>query len=405
MAEALSIDLFSLEYRANPYQFYARAREQGPLYQFAQYDEHAGWMVMRYEDAEEILRDPRFIKHIRSLIPPEERRAPDSPLAMALEQINNHMLSSDPPDHTRLRGLVSKAFTPRMIEQWRPRIQEITDALLDAVQEHGEMDLISDFAFPLPMTVISEMLGIPDADRQQFRTWSNMIINSFGSQENFEQIIPDMMAFAQYLFGYIEQRRQHPQDDLVSKLLLAEEAGDKLAQNELISMIFLLLVAGHETTVNLLGNGMLALLLHPRQIEKLQQQPDLIRSAVEELLRYNGPLYTATGRWASEDVNYKGTMIKRGDAVIIGLSSANHDGQQFADGEDLDITRKENQHLAFGKGIHYCLGAPLARLEGQIAISTLFRRFPNLHLNTDPRALTWRPGTLVHGLNELPVSF
>jgi len=315
------------------------------------------------------------------------------------------MLSSDPPDHTRLRGLVNKAFTPRMIEQWRTRIQEITDELLDAVQERSEMELMSEFAFPLPMTVISEMLGIPDADRHQFRVWSNLIINSVGYQERWEQIVPDMMAFAQYLFGFINQRRQHPTDDLVSRLIQVEEEGDKLTETELISMIFLLLVAGHETTVNLIGNAVLALLLHPDQITILQQHPELIKPAIEELLRYNGPLYTATNRWASEDINYKGTLIKRGDIVLVGLASANHDDQQFAHSDDLDITRKENQHLSFGKGIHYCLGAPLARLEGQIAIGTLFRRFPNLRLNADPRTFTWRLGTLVHGLDALPVTF
>lgn len=405
MVETPYIDLFSPEYRANPYQFYTQVREQGPLYTVATHGEHTTWMVVRYEDADAILRDPRFIKRVESLIPPEERQSPSTPLEMALAQINKHMLASDPPSHTRLRGLVNKAFTPRMIEQWRPRIQAITDELLDAVQERHEIDLIDDFAFPLPMTVISEMLGIPEADRQQFRTWSNQIVDSFGSRDNFEQIVPDMIAFAQYLFGFIAQRRQQPQDDLVSRLIEAEEEGDTLSENELLSMIFLLLVAGHETTVNLIGNGVLALLLHPDQIALLQQQPELIKSAIEELLRYNGPLYTATGRWASVDLDYKGHSIKRGDMILVGLASANHDAQEFAHEDDLDITRKENAHLAFGKGIHYCLGAPLARLEGQIAIATLFRRFPDLHLDVDPRVLTWRQGTLVHGLDRLPVAF
>jgi len=405
MTETLHIDLFSSEYRTNPFQFYQQAREQGPLYLSSAREHHNVWIVVRYEDAEAILRDPRFIKAPESLLPPEERKEPASMVEIALKQISTHMLASDPPSHTRLRGLVSKAFTPRMIEQWRPRIQEITDELLDAVQERGEMELLNDFAFPLPMTVISEMLGIPEADRQQFRIWSNLIINSVGNQENFERIVADMVAFAQYLFAFIKQRRQNPQDDLVSRLIIAEEEGDKLSENELISMIFLLLIAGHETTVNLLGNGVLALLLHPDQIEKLQQQPDLIKSAIEELLRYDGPLYTATGRWASEDIDYKGVSIKRGDMIMVGLSSANHDEQQFLHADSVDITRKDNQHIAFGKGIHYCLGAPLARLEGQIAIGTLFRRFPNLRLNADPRALTWRPGILVHGLDTLPVAF
>ncbi|MBV9709413.1 MAG: cytochrome P450 [Ktedonobacteraceae bacterium] len=405
MTEALNIDLFSPDFRANPYPEYAQAREREPIYKVALPGGRSTWLITRYEDAEEILRDPRFIKDGRSLVPPDQRLEQRFPNAEVIRQVNDHMLSSDPPDHTRLRGLVNRAFTPRMVEQWRARIQAIAEELLDAVQDKGEMELIGDFAFPLTMTVISEMLGIPQEDRLQFREWSNIVISGFGDQESFMQRLPVMQAFAQYLAGLIVLRRKQPLDDLVSNLVVVEAEGDKLSENELISMIFLLLIAGHETTVNLIGNGVLALLQHPEQLEMLRREPDLIRTAVEELLRYNGPLFTATGRWAREDVEFKGTLIRRGEMVMVGLASANHDEEQFSHGEELDITRKENPHLAFGKGIHYCLGAPLARLEGQIAIGALIRRFPHLRLKVDPQTLTWRSGTLVHALDRLPVAF
>jgi cytochrome P450 len=253
------------------------------------------------------------------------------------------------------------------------------------------------------MTVISEMLGIPEEDRSQFRQWSNDVVS--GAVDESQVVSGSMEAFAHYLMKLITWRRENPGEDLVSRLVRAESEGDKLSAHELVGMIFLLLVAGHETTVNLIGNGVLALLQHPDQMEKLRQNPDLIKPAIEELLRYNGPLFTATGRWAREDLEFKGVQMCKGDMVIVALAGANHDEQAFQHAEELDITRKDNQHLAFGKGIHYCLGAPLARLEGQVAIATLLQRFPHLRLNADPKTLTYRPGTLIHALDILPVAF
>ena len=405
MAEVKNVDLLSPEFRANPYPDYGWMREQSPIYQVTLGGGRKAWMITRYEDADEVLRDPRFSKNPRSVVSPEKLFENQVPNAEVHRQISSHMLSSDPPDHTRLRAIVNKAFTPRMIEQWRTRIQTITNDLLDAVQDKGQMELISDFAFPLPMTVISEMLGIPEEDRLQFRRWSNDLVSGFGEEDQVQRIYASMEAFAHYLMKLIAWRREKPEDDLVSKLVQAELEGDKLSSHELVGMIFLLLVAGHETTVNLIGNGILALLQHPDQMEKLRQHPELIKPAIEELLRYNGPLFTATGRWAREDVDYKGTLIRKGEMVMVSVAAANHDEKQFRNAEELDITRKENQHLAFGKGIHYCLGAPLARLEGQIAIAALLQRFPHLCLNADPETLTYRTGTLIHALDTLPVAF
>jgi cytochrome P450 len=305
-----------------------------------------------------------------------------------------------------LRALVSKAFTPRLIERMRPRVQAIADGLLDAVQDRGGMDLIDGYAFPLPITVIAELLGVPAEDRNNFREWSDAAVSGNASQEYLEEIlIPHMQAFTDYLRALFEEKHANPRDDLVSALVQAEEAGDKLSEDELLGMVFLLLVAGHETTVNLIGNGVLALLQHPDQLRKLKDDPSLIKPAVEELLRYDGPVETSTERFAREDVDMGRTVIPRGEMVLVVLAAADHDPERFSDPDNLDITRTDNRHLAFGKGVHHCLGAPLARMEGQIAISTLLRRMPNLRLKGSPESLSWRPGMILRGLRGLPVEF
>jgi cytochrome P450 len=278
--------------------------------------------------------------------------------------------------------------------------------LLDAVQDRGEMDLIDDYAFPLPITVIAELLGVPAEDRNNFREWSDAAVSGNASQEYLEEIlIPHMQAFTDYLRALFEEKHANPRDDLVSALVQAEEAGDKLSEDELLGMVFLLLVAGHETTVNLIGNGVLALLQHPDQLRKLKDDPSLIKPAVEELLRYDGPVETSTERFAREDVDMGRTVIPRGEMVLVVLAAADHDPERFSDPDNLDITRTDNRHLAFGKGVHHCLGAPLARMEGQIAISTLLRRMPNLRLKGSPESLSWRPGMILRGLRGLPVEF
>jgi cytochrome P450 len=316
------------------------------------------------------------------------------------------MLDADPPDHTRLRALVSKAFTPRLIERMRPRVQEIADALLDVVQDRGKMDLIDDYAFPLPITVIAELLGVPAEDRNRFREWSDAAVSGDTSREYLERVlIPHMQAFTDYLRAMFEEKRENPEEDLVSALVRAEEAGDKLGEDELVGMVFLLLVAGHETTVNLIGNGVLALLQHPDQLESLRENPSLIKPAVEELLRYDGPVETSTERFAREDVAVGERVIPKGEMVLVVIAAADHDPERFPVPDALDLTRPDNKHLAFGKGIHHCLGAPLARMEGQTAINTLLRRMPDLRLKGTSHSLSWRPGMVLRGLKGLPVEF
>ncbi len=310
------------------------------------------------------------------------------------------MMDLDPPEHTRLRQLVSKAFTPRMIEQLRPQIQRLTDELLDRVEPRGQMDLIADFAGPLPVRVISEMLGVPLEDSDKFRTWSHALVSS----ETSTQLPPETDQFIAYVRTLIAEKRSHPDEKLLSQLIRIEEAGDRLSEGELISMTLLLLVAGYETTVNLIGNGTLDLLLHPQQMNRLQADPSLITATVEELLRYSAPI-TMTRRLAGEDVELYGKHIAKGDAVYLALMAANADPAHFSAPEELNITREEQDHLAFGKGIHTCLGAPLARLEGQIAIGTLLRRLPDLHLTVRPEELKWRPSLGFRGLQALPVAF
>jgi cytochrome P450 len=291
-----------------------------------------------------------------------------------------------------------------MIEQLRPRIQQIADALLDGVQEQGQMELIADFAFPLPITVISEMLGIPVADRRQFRTWSQIIVTGTAGPEP-EKALAALEAFVQYIKTLLANKRAHPGLDLTSGMVEAEERGDRLSETELISTIFLLIVAGHETTVNLIGNGMLELFEHPEQMRRLCADPSLIPSAIEELLRYTAPVSMSSPRWASEDVPLHDQVIRKGEMVFVSLIGADTDPHQFPDPEVLDISRQENQHVAFGKGLHFCLGAPLARLEGQIAIGTLLQRLPHLRLAGESEQLTWTQSPILRGLTRLPVAF
>ncbi|HEX6553113.1 MAG TPA: cytochrome P450 [Ktedonobacteraceae bacterium] len=408
MAQIAFIDLLSQETKRDPVTFSARLREQGPLIQLTNpFSMGESWVVTTYDDTIAVLKDPRFIKDPQKVSKPSKQQDAAGENTSIIDQFltwRRDMLTVDPPDHTRLRGLVSKAFTPRMIEQLRPRIQQIADELLDAVPGQGRMDLIADFAFPLPITVISEMLGIPAKDRQQFRVWSQTIVNATIDPQ-MEDKLAALEMFVQYIKTLLADKHAHPGDDLTSGLVQAEERGDTLNEAELISTIFLLIVAGHETTVNLIGNGMLALLEHPEQMHLLRSDPSLLPSAIEELLRYTAPVSLSSPRWANEDIPMHGKVIRKGDMVFVSLIGADTDPQQFADPEVLDILRKENQHVAFGKGIHYCLGAPLARLEGQIAIGTLLQRLPNLRLERPAAQLTWTPNPILRGLTSLPVTF
>ncbi|MFY0571440.1 cytochrome P450 family protein [Archangium lansingense] len=395
-------DLWAPETRANPLPVYARMRQEAPLVRLVDpYYKTPVWVATRYKDAVDLMRDARFTKDIQKV--PED--SPSRQLrTKSMEAINQHMLSVDPPDHTRLRTLVSKAFTPRRVEELRPRITAIAHRLLDAVQASGSMDLLDAFAFPLPVTVIAEMLGVPQEDQEQFREWTNVIVNP-PTDGNMQTIETAGMQFAQYFQGLLARRRAEPRDDLLSALLSVEEQGDRLSPRELISMLFLLLVAGHETTVNLIGNGIWALLTHPEQLERLRANPALIESAVEEMLRYRGPVETTTQRWAPQDLEFRGQVIPAGESVVASLLAADHDPEHFREPERFDITREPNRHIAFGFGIHFCLGAPLARLEGTIAINLLLERLPRLRLAEESARLRWRDGVLVNGLLRLPVTF
>jgi cytochrome P450 PksS len=350
------------------------------------------------------LKDARFGKDKRKVLTPEQlARLPWIPAMF--KPLERNMLDVDEPDHPRLRGLVSQAFTPRLVDKMRDRIQALTDELLDAVQTKGRMDLIRDYALPLPTTIIAEMLGAPARDRHRFHRWTSVLISSTPTTWGKLKMLPPLWALLRYIRKLVRLRRTSPQDDLVSALVNARESGDRLSEDEMLAMILLLLVAGHETTVNLIGNGVLALLEHPEQMERLRSDPTLIRSAVEELLRYDASVPIASERYAREDLAIAGVAIRRGELVYAVIGSANRDERKFDHPEALDLAREPNPHLSFGNGPHYCLGAPLARLEGQIAINTLLRRLPELRLDVQRAALRRRPGWGLHGLEALPVAF
>jgi cytochrome P450 len=292
-----------------------------------------------------------------------------------------------------------------MVEQLRPRVQEIADELIDRVERAGEMDVVEDFAFPLPITVIAELLGIPVADRERFRQWSNAIVTPALGAEALAEFGARMSEFVAYLHALFERRRAEPGDELVSALLQVRDGGDTLSEQELFSMVVLLIVAGHETTVSLIANAVLALLQHPEDRAELELDPERIPAAIEELLRYDSPVERTLNRWATTDVELGGQTIRRGDTVIAILGSANRDPARFVDPDTLDLDRTDTKHVGFGRGSHYCLGAPLARLEAEIALATLLRRLPGLRLAVPSEALTWRPVPLFRSLAALPVAW
>jgi cytochrome P450 len=399
-------DLYGDEFRAATYETFAEMRERDPVLLQAGIDgETMIWFVTRYDDAVAVLMDDvRFTRDPARGFSSERYAAYTAETPEALRFIEDNMLNKDGEDHRRLRRLVTKAFTPRMVEQLRPRIQEIADGLTDAVEPRGTMDLVEDFAFPLPITVIAELLGIPAGQRASFRRWSNAMVTPAFTPEDVERLGEQAGEFVAYLRQLFERRRADPGADLVSALLQAEEEGDKLSEQELFGMVALLIIAGHETTVSLIGNAVLALLQHPERGAELEDDPSLIGPAIEELLRYDSPVERTLNRWATEDVELGGKTIKRGESVIVILGSADRDPARFADPDELDFAR-EDKHIAFGRGSHYCLGAPLARLEGEIAVATLLRRLPGLRLSVDVEKLSWRPVPLFRSLVELPVEW
>ena len=403
-----AFSLFTGEHGARPFSLYARLRSIGavvPLSGATGGARGRAWVVTRMEEAMQVLKDSaRFTVDPRSV---GVGRAFGQAVSGSADTTGffsqGSMLTVDEPDHRRLRGLVSKAFTPRYMEGLRPRVQAIADELLDRVQRQGRMDVVEDYALPLPINVISDMLGVPPEDRAQVRAWSGALASSLGRRQ--EGISAPMRAFVEYAAQLVAERRLHPAGDLVSRLVAIEEEGDRLSEVELLSMITLLIFAGHETTSHLIATGTLMLLEHPDQLATLSANPGLIPSAVEEMLRLNGPASTTGPRFATVDVEIAGQRIEKGDLVVVALLSANHDETLFTEPEELDVGRTQGRNLAFGHGIHACLGAPLARLEGDIAFTTLLRRMPDLRLAVPLEAITWHVTLNNPSLDALPVAF
>ncbi|MEX2541636.1 MAG: cytochrome P450 [Trueperaceae bacterium] len=402
VAQPSRFDPFVPGFSENPYPIYARYREADPVHYGAPPTPNVDgcWYLFRFDHVMAGLKDARFIR-------PQMASSQAVPEAYRpfVEMSRNWMLFRNPPDHTRLRSLVNRAFTPKMVSALEPRIREIAAQLVDAAEDDGGMDLIGDYAFPLPVIVIAEMLGIPSEDRDLFKEWSRVgtaAIDVRTSPDVYAAASQATLEMSDYLGRIIRHRRSEPRNDLISGLIAAEEEGSRLNEEELVAMCILLLIAGHETTINLIGNGMLALLSSPAEMEKLRERPGLIDNAIEELLRYDSPVQV-TFRVAAEEVEMGGRAIAPGSGVGFIFGAANRDPERFADPDRLDVERKVGRHSAFGMGIHFCLGAPLARLEGQIAVNTLLDRLPTLALTGEP--LQWREGMSFHGLQALPVRF
>lgn len=404
-AKAFKFNPFDREFRANPYPTYHHLRCEESVHRyFVQGD----WVLTRYADVKAVLKSGRVRSHDKpELIQQKNRYLQDkgknfNTLAYTSNQFLFYM---NPPDHTRLRGLVIKAFSSTLVERMRPRIQELVDKLLGKVRNTGSMDIIADLAGPLPVTVIGKMLGMPNEDQDQLHQWSNVlsrILDSLVSLEEYEAMNKAMEEFQEYLRALVAEREKKPQQDLISDLIVAREQSDKLSQEELLSTCILLFATGEETTVNTIGNGMLALLRHPEEMEKLKKEPTLIQSAVEEILRYDSPVQM-TNRIAIDNLEIGNQTIQAGEKIVLCLGATNRDPAQFPDPDRLNINRSENNHLAFGDGMHYCLGAALARAQAQIAINTLVQQFPDLQLASDN--LEWRKNVALRGLKSLRVTF
>jgi cytochrome P450 len=400
-------DPFDPAWAADPFPLYADLRERAPIHR----NPLGFWVVARHEDCLAVLRDRRASSDSLNIaterMPEGFRRTPDAGNAVAQAMTEMRpFLFRDPPDHTRLRGLVSKAFTPKVVESLRRRTQEVVDELLDAAIEEGQVDLLDAFAYPLPVRVICDLLGVPVEDQERFKGWSNALAR--GLDPDFllsDEVIAErgeaVLQFSQYFFELLAERRRAPGDDLLSRMVQAEDGGTVLSEPELLSTCILLLVAGHETTVNLISGGTVALLRHPDQLERFRTDPGVSRTAVEEMLRYVSPVQL-TGRALTEDCEFGGTEFAAGDFAMLLLASGNRDPAAFDDPDRFDVTRTPNNHLGFGFGIHHCLGAPLARMETQVALTTLVRRAPDLALLTDE--ITYNGNVVLRGMESLPVA-
>jgi cytochrome P450 len=421
METQTGIDIFSAGFKNHAFESYTELRETEPVLLAPLPNDQTLALVMRYEDAASMMKDyGRFGNDAANAYSEAELEAlraqyiegmseEQAQQMLDLDQLFGRiLLGIDPPDHSRLRRLVAIPFTPRYIEGLRSRVREIAVSLLDDIDANvrpaqRQFDLIDDFSYPLPLTVIAEMLGIPEEDYDRFRTWSQASVAFVPGQPQSQEQADLLQEFASYLRRLAEAKRNSPGNDLLSGLVQAEADGDKLSEEELISMMFLLIVAGHETTVNLIANGTLLLFEHPDQRQRLQDDPALLKSAIEEMLRFYGPVEVGLTRWVRQDTEFGGAQLKRGQQVMAVLASANHDPERFPNPEVFDIARDPNRHLAFGTGIHACLGATLARLEAEVAFTELLNRFPDLELAVPRDELTWRDGTFMRALTALPV--
>lgn len=401
-------ELFTWEFATDPYPAYAWLREHSPVHRTTLPSGVEAWLVTRYADAREALADSRLSKNPAHHAGSAHAKGKTGIPGERKAELMTHLLNIDPPDHTRLRRLVSKAFTPRRIAEFAPRVQELTDRLIDGFIEKGEADLIHEFAFPLPIYAICDLLGVPSEDQDDFRDWAGMMIRHGGGPRG--GVARSVKKMRGYLLELIHRKRENPGDDLISGLIRASDHGEHLTENEAAAMAFILLFAGFETTVNLIGNSVHTLLGHPEQRAQLQRslaagETELLATGVEELLRYDGPVELATWRYATEALTIGGQRVGEGDPVLVVLAAADRDPERFDGPDALDLARRDNQHLGYGHGIHYCLGAPLARLEGQAALATLLKRLPDLRLAGEPADLRWRGGLIMRGLRTLPVEF
>ena len=390
------------ELRVDPYPFYRQLREKDPFHRSRPAD---GWILTRYDDILSVLGDKTFSsdeRHQRTY-PRQRARGERAGIPDPYEESRMSMLRVDPPDHTRLRSLVSKAFTPRAIDRVRPRIEEYAEQILHGVVKGGRMELVRDFAAPLPVVVIAEMLGVPVEDRDRFRHWSDEAVRSIGdgTLDDQRRGYAAMTELGEYIGTVADARRRDPKDDLISGLVAAEEEGDRLSENELFATCVLLLVAGNETTTNLIGNGITALLRNPAQLEILREEPKRIPAAVDEFLRYDSPVQL-TSRIVKEDREFRGHRLRKGQQVVLVLAAGNRDPERFERAEELDVLRDDVRHLSFSHGLHHCLGAQLAKLEGAIALESLITRLPDLRFDGP---IEWGDNTILRGPRSLPLAF
>ncbi|MFH9613922.1 cytochrome P450 family protein [Streptomyces pratensis] len=396
-AAPLQID--EKEFERDPHALYDVLRSEAPVREIIAPGGTKVWLVTRYDDAKSVLNDNRLSKNIEVGQQVIQRNTDGETGMVFASELAAHMMNADPPDHTRLRKQVNKVFTQRAVEKLGPRIEQITTDLLDAMEGQDQVDLMRAFAYPLPMAVICELLGVPATDQERFKGWVPTQLSG-GDPKNMAEATTALLG---YLHELVESKRSEPADDLLTGLVRSSDDG-KLNTQELVSMAFLLLVAGNETTVNLIGNGAFALLRHPEQLAALRADRSLLPGAVEEFLRYESPVNTSSLRFTTEPIEVAGVVIPEGELVVVALTSANRDESQFPNGSNLDIHRPAGANLSFGHGIHYCVGAQLARLEAQIAFDRLIDRFPHIRLAADPADLDWQPGTALRGLRSLPVS-